>query len=52
MKKITTEKEQAARNQREVYWSKYFVRKDLLHQEQVANLYYDNAPVVDTVSHS
>ncbi|MBP5553479.1 MAG: hypothetical protein J6X94_01265 [Lachnospiraceae bacterium] len=34
----------------EEYWNKYYARKALAHQEQVANLYYDNVPVVDTVS--
>lgn len=34
----------------EAYWDKYFARKALAHQEQVADLYYDNVPIVDTVS--
>ena len=34
----------------ETYWNKFFSRKAFAHQEQVANLYYDNVSVADTVA--
>lgn len=32
----------------EEYWKKYFANKAFVHQEQVANMYYNNVPVADT----
>ncbi|MCR4643365.1 MAG: hypothetical protein K5697_15230 [Lachnospiraceae bacterium] len=34
----------------EAYWNKYFARKAFVHQEQLADLYYDNVPIIDTPS--
>ena len=32
---------------KEAYWDKCFAHKTLIHQKQVADLYYDNVPAAD-----
>ncbi len=44
--RIRREKQREVRE--EEYWSKYFANKAFMHQEQVANMYYNNVPVADT----
>lgn len=51
-KKSQQRREKQREIREEAYWDKYFARKTLVHQEQIANLYYDIVPVVDTVSPS